>query len=151
MTLNIRDVEPMDVERLSVAMRQIDRDECRAMGHTPWQALFEAKQHSALCWTGAVNDRPEAMFGVVSGSAVTGLGHPWFLGSDIARRQQRAFLQLAPQYIERIEAVFPRLDGYVSTRNVASLRWLRYMGFKLEIDTVFNMRGEPMIRFTKGF
>lgn len=151
MTLLIREVRPGDVERVSVLMREVDRAECRAAGQTPWQSLNKAVALSALSWTGELKGWPHAIFGVVSGSAVTGLGHPWFLGSNDARRQQRAFLRVAPGYLGQIELMFPRLTGQVSQRNVAAIRWLRRMGFVVEDRWSFLRGGEPMFDFRKGF
>jgi hypothetical protein len=142
--------EPADTGKVAVLMCDIDVAECRAAGHTPWQALHTAYRSSALCWTGEVNGWPQAMFGVVPGSLASGLGYPWFLGSNTARKAMRHFLREAPQYITRMEALFPRLEGMVSTRNSSAIRWLVRMGFVVE-DAVTVLRGEPMARFSKGF
>jgi hypothetical protein len=146
----IRDPQDLDVERVSVLMREIDKAECRAAGYSPWAALTEACETSVLCWTGEVDGWPHAMFGVAPVSVMGGVGAPWFLGSEQARRAARLFLREAPKYIARIEAVFPKLEGYVSTRNHSAKRWLARMGFQVENEYhVFN--GEPMSHFTKGF
>lgn len=148
--LEIRATQPGDVEKLSVIMHPLDIAECRAMGQTPWGALHAGRRLSTLVWTGAVNGWPEAMFGVVPVSYASGRGRPWFLGSTAARKQQRAFLREAPQYLEEMEKLFPRLDNWVSVRNTSALRWLRRLGFVVEHKPkVFN--GEPMLHFHKGF
>lgn len=146
----IREPQPRDIERIAVTMRPIDVAECRAAGHTPWQALGEAQRSSVLVWTGEVNGWPEAMFGVAPGNIVNGLGYPWFLGSERARKNARGFMHLAPLYLARIEVLFPRLEGTVSVRNTSALRWLVRMGFHVERHYTVLMRGEPMHRFTKG-
>jgi hypothetical protein len=149
--LLIREPQAQDVERIAVCMAEIDVAECRAASHTPWQGLSEAKAMSALVWTGEVDGWPEAMFGVVSGSAVTGLGHPWLLGTTRARRQVRAFMQDAPGYLQRIEALFPRLTGRVAARNTAAIRWLCRLGFVVETHWTIRQQGELMHEFRKGF
>lgn len=145
----IREPEPLDTERVATIMRAIDRRECRAAGLSPWGALVEAQRMSALCWTGEVDGFPHAMFGVVPTSAATGVGSPWFLGSEVARRNARLFLVEAPKYLARIETIFPRLEGYVHAENKAAHRWLLRMGFNIEYWSRL-MNGEPMFSFTKG-
>lgn len=150
MIVTIREPQELDVERVATIMREIDRAECRAAGHSPWAALTEARDMSVLCWTGEVDGWPHAMFGVAPVSVMGGVGAPWFLGSDTARKAQRQFLRGAPKYLARIEAVFPKLEGYVSTRNHSAKRWLARMGFQVENEyQVLN--GEPMSHFSKGF
>lgn len=150
MNLVYRPIEPQDNGRVAVIMAPLDVDECKALGYTPWQALAAAEKASAFSWTGEIDGWPEAMFGVVPGNYVTGLGHPWFLGSRKARFMRREFLRDAPEFLARIEALFPRLDGYVSARNTTAIRWLHRMGFVVQDETTL-MRGEPMRRFLKGF
>jgi hypothetical protein len=151
MQVLIRDATAQDTCRVSITMREIDVAECRAAGHTPAQALDNALKMSALCWTGEVDGWPEAMFGVAPLSASTGIGSPWFLGSNKARKAQRAFLREAPEYLARIEALFPRLEGMVSERNTSARRWLVRMGFSIETHYRVLMHGEQMMRFSKGF
>jgi len=151
MTVTYRLAQPGDVERIAVAMCDIDVAECAAGGHTPWQALSNAKRQSVICWTGEIDGWPEAMFGVVPGSIMGGHGYPWFLGSNKARSRQRLFLTDAPRFLAPIETVFPRLEGCVAVRNTAAIRWLRRLGFVVEDHAILIMRGEPMHRFVKGF
>ena len=131
-------------------MAKIDVAECRAAGNGPYRALELAKAGSVMCWTGVIDGRPEAMFGVVPGSMITGLGYPWLLGTDKARSAQRLWLATAPGYVARIEALFPRLEGRVSQRNLVAIRWLRRLGFVVDADPR-DFRGEPMLHFHKGF
>lgn len=150
MNVLIREPQALDVVRVATIMRPIDVEECRACGHTPLEALIEAQRVSALCWTGEIDGWPEAMFGVAPASLIGGLGAPWLLGSNKARKAQRQFLREAPKYLAKIEALFPRLEGMVSVRNTAAIRWLARMGFSVEDWYQVNMGGEPFYRFVKG-
>lgn len=150
MTVAFRKPQPLDVERVATLMREIDRRECKAVGLSPWGALDGAVDASVLCWTGEVDGFPHAMFGVVPSSAATGIGSPWFLGSEEARKNARLFLAEAPKYLAQIEAIFPRLEGRVHVENQAGHRWLLRMGFRVDFR-YHTMNGEPLFRFTKGF
>lgn len=150
MNVTFREAEPSDIGRVAVTMAPIDVIECRVAGHTPFQALEHAYRRSFLLWTGVVDGWPQAMFGVVPGDIIGGIGYPWFLGSRTARKAQRLFLTEAPGYLRRIEMLFPKLEGAVHQDNHAAIRWLQRLDFVLELPATL-VGGEPMCRFHKGF
>lgn len=139
-----------DVERIAAMMHPLDILECRVADHTPWQGLHEARVNSIMCWTAEVDGWPEAMFGVVPANLSTGRGYPWLLGTSLARQHAKAFLTHAPVYLETIEHYFPRLEGMVSTKNTAAIRWLHRLKFVVDTD-IQVVREEPMRHFHKGF
>ncbi len=115
-------------------MREIDARECAAFGHTPKAALRESILNSERAWTAFVDDRPEAIFGVVVNSALTGAGAPWFLGTDVVWQHARALLGIGPAIIARLHDSSPTLSGYVSCENAAAIRMLRKWGFSVGDD-----------------
>lgn len=115
-------------------MRAVDERECKAFGHTGKQALREAVLNSTHAWTAFVDDRPEAMFGLVVNSALTGEGAPWFLGTDEVYRHGRELLMWGPAIVTRMHDSSPRLRGLVSRENTAAIRLLRKWGFNVELD-----------------
>lgn len=147
--ITIREVRPGDIEKVAVLMRDMDVRECRAAGFTPYQGLFTAARQSALAWCGEVDGLPEALFGVTTSSFLLDTGYPWFLGSERARSNARAFLTVAPQYVARIEAMFPHLEGLVHAENRPAILWLRRLGFVVETEIVHS-NGEPLHPFRKS-
>lgn len=131
MQSNIRLVpaRPVHVGRIANQMREIDRRECEAMGRTPKQALRAGIARSVRAWTALVDERPEAMFGVVVESALGGLGTPWFLGTDEVYRHGRELLMWGPGIVERLHDSRLRLSNLVSSENVRAIRLLQKWGF----------------------
>ena len=129
-------------------MREIDVRECAAFGHTPKTALREAILGSDKAWTALVDGRPEAIFGVVVNSALTGVGSPWFLGTDVVWQHGRALLGMGPAIIARLHDSSETLAGYVSCENAAAIRMLRRWGFSVEDDRR-RFGGVPFHRFEK--
>lgn len=127
--LRIEPARTKHVGTVARRMRDIDRRECAAAGHSPKQALREAVLNSEVAWTATVGDRPEAMFGLVVNSVLTGEGAPWFLGTDVVWRHARALLTCAPPVLKRFHDSTPRLSGYVSRENAAAIRLLERWGF----------------------
>jgi hypothetical protein len=115
-------------------MRPVDVQECRAFGHHPKQALRESLLASSKAFTALVDDRPEAMFGLVVNSALTGEGAPWFLGTDVVWRHARALLIFGPSLLAHFHDSTARLSGLVSGDNAAAIRLLRRWGFSVSAD-----------------
>lgn len=110
-------------------MRDIDRAECEAFGRSPKAALRTALARSEIAWTALVDDRPEAMFGVVVESVLGRDGRPWFLGTDEVYRHGRELLMWGPALISRLHNSNLILSNLVSTRNSRAIRLLEHWGF----------------------
>ncbi|QNA85146.1 hypothetical protein G4G27_14930 [Sphingomonas sp. So64.6b] len=128
-------------------LREHDRIECAALGHTPKQALRAGLTASSLCLTALVDGRPEAMFGLVVTNALYGEGRPWLLGTDIVYRQPRALLHHGPRAIGAMLDSTPRLSNLVACRNARAIRFLARMGFAFGKETVVHNQVE-FIAFT---
>lgn len=124
--------------------------ECAAFGRTPKQSLVGGLRGSWRVWTGEVDGRAEAMFGVAAVSLMDGLGSPWLLGTDRVGEQAVAFGRMAGAYLATIEKTFPRLENWIAEENVVSRRWLTRLGFDISGEAV-DIGGLQMLRFRKGF
>lgn len=129
-------------------LRDIDREECTAMGRTGKEALRLAHTTSAKAWTALVDGRPEAMFGVVVEDLISGIGTPWFLGTDEVYRHGRELLMWGPGFVSRLSDSSKRLANIVSARNRRAIRLLQRWGFTVETDEV-SVRGVAFRHFHK--
>lgn len=129
-------------------MREVDRAECEAFGRSPKQALRFALSRSEIAWTALVNERPEAMFGVVVESLLGQDGRPWFLGTDEVYRHGKALLMWGPGLISRLHNSNLVLSNLVSTRNSRAIRLLEHWGFTVEREEQ-DIGGEKFRAFSK--
>lgn len=129
-------------------MRAADIAECAAFGHSPKAALRESLLASAAAWTATVDGCPEAMFGLVVNSALTGEGAPWFLGTDAVWRHGRALLLHGPAILAHFHDSTPRLAGLVSADNAPALRMLGKWGFVLGESR--TLRGTAFVEFARA-
>lgn len=113
-------------------MRAIDRAECAAFGHAPRQALRGGLAASDFALTAMIEGRPAAMLGVVTLSAVEGLGRPWLLGTDEIYRQGRALVTLGPRVIDTMLGRHRELRNLVSAGNTRAIRLMERWGFTVE-------------------
>ena len=85
---------------------------------------------SAFAWTAIVNGQPEVMFGVGDVNVLTGAGSPWLLGTDAVEKHYVAFLRLSVDFRAQLLERYSVLTNIVHDGNRASIRWLRWLGFK---------------------
>ena len=135
---NIRIVRasPGHVGRIASRMRADDVIECAAMGHAPKRALRDGLTASTLCFTALVDGRPEAMFGLVVGSALSGEGTPWMLGTEAIYDHPRAMLRWGPRFVAAMLDSTSVLSNLIAVRNGRAVRMLRRWGFSMSKETI---------------
>lgn len=140
---------PAHVGVIANRMRVADVEEARAFGHTPKQALRLGLMASDEAWTAKLNGRPEAMFGLVTVSALDGLARPWFLGTEAVYDNGRAMLRMGLGITGRWLDSNRRLENLVSASNSRAIRLLGRWGFTIEDDTMI-VGGVPFHKFWAG-
>ena len=99
------------------------------MGHEPREALKLGYRRALWSLTAMINERPEALFGVVAASMVEGVGTPFFLGTDEIYRHGRSMLTKGQDVIALMSRTFQTLENLVSSDNDRAIRLLRRWGF----------------------
>jgi len=134
---------------LAQNLRKEDLQELHATNIlSPAQILRDAVLHSDIAITGMVNDRPVFMFGVRKSSELFNKAAPWMLGSDDLLDYQVEFLKRCRPIVQHMRTPYKFLENYVDTRNKTSIKWLKWLGFKIHQSAPFGFNGEPFHRFT---
>ncbi|WP_416063932.1 hypothetical protein ACK9YZ_11860 [Rhizobium sp. ZK1] len=123
---------PGHIREIAGRMRRADSEEVfAASGHSPTSALSFSYRHSSLAWSALFNGRPEVMWGVGDINILTGIGAPWLLGTDAVEENFRAFLRISRDWPAQLLSRYRLLRNVVDARNMVSLRWLEWLGFRL--------------------
>lgn len=123
---------PRHIASIASRMRDVDKIETAALGHTPKQALRAGLSQSLWALTALVDGKPEAMLGVVAESMVESAGTPWLLGTDAVYERGRDMLVKGRDVVALMLNTFSRLGNLVSADNDAAIRLLRRWGFSVE-------------------
>lgn len=146
--VDVRPVQPGDIEFVAEHMRVADIAEVYACGHAPLEALRFSVDRSAMVRTATVCGRPAAIFGVAPlGSVLDPRGAPWLLGTDDVPLAPRALARLARFYTREMLGAFPHLVNSVHARNAPAVAWLTHMGFRLGVTYNHRVTGEPFTIF----
>lgn len=127
-----------DVLDLIPRLRDADRREVLAFGQEPLQALLESLSQSSEAYTVRAGGEMMCMTGVCPMTAIGQTGVPWLLGTDLVRQHARYFMAQSRRLISRWLAIFPVLENRVPTDYAETLRWARWLGFKVEAGQPFS-------------
>ena len=97
-----------------------------------------------------LDDEPACMFGASPFSIMGGMGAAWMLGSRALDRigAQKELLLLSQPVVEYMQSQFPALlYNFVDQRNVAAIRWLRWLGFQFSDPIAYGVDGLPFLPF----
>ena len=146
--VQIVQTRPEDVTALVANLRDADRAELEACGHTDIARVIQRSvDFSLLCWSGLVDDELACIFGVAPLSMVSGIGAPWMLGTPALDGASRVLVRMTPRYISRMLLAFPHLVNHVYAKNTTSVRWLKRLGFTLHEAKPLAATGEPFHEF----
>jgi hypothetical protein len=77
------------------------------------------------------------MFGAAP-HPLPGVGVVWMLGTDGILKNSFGIARATRRYFDTLNDAYFVLWNYIDARNVVSLRWLRWGGFKLLKDVAFG-------------
>ena len=147
--IEIRDVEEGDIAILVRNMREHDKQEVNAatkMGIR--NAVDSSVKMATYAKTGLVDGQLVCMWGVCPISLISSRGSPWMLGTDLIKKKQKIFLRRSKPWLEDIKKDYRHLENYVDARNTLSIKWLKWLGFKMEEAMPYGVNGEPFHKFT---
>lgn len=116
-----------------------------ASGLTPHAALRLCFLRSFRCWKVVYGDEPIFVFGLSRENWrwVT----PWAFSTPAAARIGISFARGSRQIAHRLFSVYPYMRNYVDSRHSRSIRWLRFMGFRLGRPEPYGVYGMDFIPF----
>lgn len=145
----IRIAEQDDAEFISTRLREADKFELWAAGHTyPQFVPNYSLLASERAWTGTVDGEPVCMFGVSVISPIFRVGMPWLLGTDKVEVHAHAFIRRSRVALEKVLEVCPNLVNRVHVNNHHAIAWLKWLGFTFDAPLEYGPYNERFMRFT---
>lgn len=134
-------------------MREQDRDEIWAANRlTPRDAIRQGVRDSVFLWCVLVGGLPAAICGVAPlGHPTSHFGVPWLLGTDDLVRAPVSFFRGSRRALESVYPRYTHLVNFVDARNVVSLKWLRWLGFRILEPREYGVDRRPFHLVEKEF
>lgn len=136
------------VEDVLARIRPADRDELIASrgpdyARTLHEAL-EVTEHPLCVYTPS---SALCVFGLARPTLLSPEGIPWLIGTTVLPRYSKGLLFEARKYVAHWRSTSTLLYNYVDTRNVASVLWLRRLGFTIGEPEPHGAEGRMFHRF----
>ncbi len=143
-----------DAVGLAPRLQQADKNEIWAMNrHTPLQALVSATKNDEGSMVWCADQVPVMMFGCPRmGFLSPYIGTPWLLGSDLILKYPKAFLRHNIATLYGWQRRYRLLENYVDSRHSVAVKWLAWLGFKIEKPQPIGVDKVLFHKFTiRGF
>lgn len=136
-----------DIEIVAANMRHADRQECEAMAACgPLEALGKSILLSHEAVVARVGGEPVCIYGLGFGSVTGGMARPWLLGTDAVEWHCLTFLRSNRRVVREWSERFD-LENYVDARHTMSVKWLKWLGFKIGAPEPFGPFGYQFHHF----
>lgn len=143
----IRPTESM-IKSIAADMRQEDANEVWASNHhTPLESLTKGWDLSDFATIAMCDNEPLVMIGLVKRDILTGSGVIWMLGTNKSLNYRKEFLRQTQPIIDEMLNICPRLCNLVHSKNLSSIKWLKWLGFTIEEPIKHGSDNELFHRF----
>lgn len=128
----VRPATIADAQALAKDIRPHDAEECRAFEREPLESLLLPLLANQKVY--AISDEAGTVYAMFGISDLVTCGCPWMLTSNQFPKISKAFAARSKQYFDLMSAEYPYLANFVSKNNKVAHRWLRHLGFIIELD-----------------
>lgn len=137
------------IAHIAAHIRDSDREEIWASTMSrPERALASGLYYSDFAQTGMVDGEPVMMWGIVKESLIGNVGVPWMLATKRLDEVAVIFLRRCKAPLREAMNRYDRLFNYVDARNTRTIRWLKWLGFKLaEKPVPYGFSNLPFYKF----
>ncbi len=137
-----------DVEFLIANVREEDIEEIDALDGSTIRAALEETPNlldNSEVWE--VDGKVVAMFGVTPVEDHAGVGVIWMLATKDFHKNVRRFPARSKEVIANAIAKYDFIFNYVHTKNTKSIKWLEWLGFKMNDPEPIGHKGAMFTRF----
>lgn len=137
------------VAELSHSMRPEDVAECWAAQHlTPYEAIKRSLSYTDHPKTGLVDGKVINIWGVGKTTSLSDEGIPWMLTSHLVDYHIRPFLVESKAALVEMKKEASTFSNVVDARNNKAIKWLKWLGFKMEEAAPYGPDHLPFHQFT---
>ena len=139
-----------DAIEMAPHMRRCDVDEIMAShGVRPLDALEHVVEYSDIARVGRADGEIVCMFGVRAFTMLSDKAAIWMLGTDLMDKHSIRFLRENAAELADISKEFVLIENWCDARNTKTLRWLEWLGFKIEDAEPYGLLNLPFHHFYK--
>jgi hypothetical protein len=150
MEIKIRPARPRDVDELVQNLLPADRTEVLALGFDPRWAIENCLKTAIEAVAISKGGKLACIVGVSRRHDLAEDVEPWLLSTPVILAHPRDTLHVSKLILERWLKTYPSMSNYVDTRHKRAVRWLVWLGAKLEPAAPHGPYGRLFHKFTFG-
>lgn len=134
---------PEHLRYIAAHFRPEEALECFASwNERPEEALARSWFNSRdVCTYILPDETPLCVVGINYKQDPEGWWNPWMLGTTNILKHRTAFLHACRRYLPEYVLMYPNLRTYIDARYELSLRWAKWLGFKIGAPVPFGKNG----------
>lgn len=129
--------------------RPADCIEFRDLGYRDMHdAMLHARATDPEMLAGLVNGAPICVWGCTTLDALAQEGRPWMISTPGVERHAALFARVSRDVMSGWQSTHRALSNFVHPDNRRAIRWLRWLGFRVDDTTQpFGRLSRPFLRF----
>jgi hypothetical protein len=144
----IRDATEADAEYLATRLRAIDVREISAVsGRSPRASLISGVRGSEYCKAGVADGEVVCLYGVRRLSVWEDDCVIWMLGTDDLPKHAVRFIRDCRSEVVSMVQQFKFVENWCHAENKTTIRWLKWLGFKIEEAAPYGRKDELFHHF----
>ncbi len=150
--LYVEKATPAHAFELAFDLRQEDKYEIALMGHTPLDALiapFRYTRKGVNTYTVLDNDKPVAMFGVVSTQYNHKHGSVWFLSSNKLDKNINYFTKRTKKWCDYFLSDYEFVFNCITLEQKKNIKWLKWLDFQFKKEKIVVKNTEVLYFYKK--
>lgn len=139
-----------DAIDLAENMIPADRLEIIRLGREPLEAVQATGETSDEAYAVTVDGVLAGCAGVCWPDKLVDIARPWMLSTPVAHQPAcvKDFVYLSRSIISSFRRRYPVLTNWVDADHAVAIRWLRWLGARVDTPEPFGPYGRPFRRFT---
>lgn len=138
-----------DVLELSNTMRPEDRLEIYRQNHfTPFEAVDNSVNNSAISRTALINGKVAAIYGIVPQLVLGRSAWVWMLSSPEIEKAPVEFVKQTRAFFDEMLEIYPVLENWVDASYTRAIKWLKLCGAEFDEARVLGIEKAPHLHFT---
>lgn len=145
--ITVRALIQSDILGVASLAREADIIELRdGAGVTVKQAISDGLAISCAC---KIIESPEGPLAALGDSKYSDhVGVPWLVSTKLIEQHRRGFLRVCRPLVQDMLSRHSALTNLIDCRNVAAIRWLQWLGFRMAGPVIAGRAGMPHYIFT---
>jgi hypothetical protein len=117
-----------------IALRMRLEEGIERVGLDKEKIIRGAVKDASYTFTAMIDNEPACMWGIYQQTMLSDTAYMWLITTPLIEKHQFVFARRSQIYLQGLKQHFNVIQGHVDARFSRSIRWLRWLGFRVYPD-----------------